>query len=90
MENPATIGELRCGRGQPLLVIAGPCVMESEEQTLSIAGRLKQIAAELAVPLVFKASFDKANRTSVTAFRGRGCRPGWPFCDASSRRPASP
>ena len=76
MENPATIGELRCGRGQPLLVIAGPCVMESEEQTLSIAGRLKQIAAELAVPLVFKASFDKANRTSVTAFRGPGLPAG--------------
>jgi 2-dehydro-3-deoxyphosphooctonate aldolase (KDO 8-P synthase) len=75
-ENPATIGALRCGRGQPLLVIAGPCVMENEDLTLLIAGRLKQIAAELAVPLVFKASFDKANRTSVTAFRGPGLPAG--------------
>lgn len=71
-ENPATIGTLRCGRGQPLLVIAGPCVIESEELTLSIAARLKQIAVELGVPLVFKASFDKANRTSGVAYRGPG------------------
>jgi 2-dehydro-3-deoxyphosphooctonate aldolase (KDO 8-P synthase) len=75
-ENPATIGALRCGRGQPLLLIAGPCVIENEELTLSIAGRLKQIAAELALPLVFKASFDKANRTSVAAFRGPGLAAG--------------
>jgi 2-dehydro-3-deoxyphosphooctonate aldolase (KDO 8-P synthase) len=75
-ENPASIGNLRCGRGQPLLVIAGPCVIENEELTLSIAARLKQIATELAVPLVFKASFDKANRTSVAAYRGPGLSRG--------------
>ena len=75
-ENPVTIDRYRCGRGQPLLVIAGPCVIESEELTLSIAGRLKQIAAELDVPLVFKASFDKANRTSVTSYRGPGLERG--------------
>lgn len=75
-ENPVSIGNLRCGRGQPLLVIAGPCVIESEELTLSIAERLKQIAAELNVQLVFKASFDKANRTSVAAFRGPGLEKG--------------
>jgi len=75
-ENPVTIGSLRCGRGQPLLVIAGPCVMESEELTLSIATRLKQIATESAVSLVFKASFDKANRTSVASFRGPGLEQG--------------
>jgi 2-dehydro-3-deoxyphosphooctonate aldolase (KDO 8-P synthase) len=76
LENPVTIGNLRCGSGQPLLVIAGPCVMESEALTLSIAARLKQIAAELAVPLVFKASFDKANRTSVSSYRGPGLEAG--------------
>jgi 2-dehydro-3-deoxyphosphooctonate aldolase (KDO 8-P synthase) len=75
-ENPVTIGDLRCGRGQPLLVIAGPCVMESEELTLSIASRLAEIAAELSLPLVFKASFDKANRTSVEAYRGPGLQRG--------------
>ena len=75
-ENPITIGDLRCGNGQPLLIVAGPCVMESEELTLSIAARLKQIGAELAVPLVFKASFDKANRTSVASHRGPGLERG--------------
>jgi 2-dehydro-3-deoxyphosphooctonate aldolase (KDO 8-P synthase) len=70
--NPITIGPYRCGRGQPLLVIAGPCVIESGALTLSIAAVLKQIAADLALPLVFKASFDKANRTSVDSFRGLG------------------
>ncbi len=75
-ENPATIGPFRCGRGQPLLVIAGPCVLETEELALRIAGRLKDLAAELSVPVVFKASFDKANRTSVASYRGPGLEQG--------------
>jgi len=74
--NPATIGPLKCGRGQPLLLIAGPCVIESEELTLSIAKRLKAMVAGLPVQLVFKASFDKANRTSGAAFRGAGLEAG--------------
>jgi 2-dehydro-3-deoxyphosphooctonate aldolase (KDO 8-P synthase) len=74
--NPATIGPYRCGPGEPLLVIAGPCVIENEALTLEIAKRLKQIATELPVQLVFKASFDKANRTSVSAFRGLGLGAG--------------
>ena len=75
-ENPATIGPYRCGRGQPLLVIAGPCVIEDEAATLAIAARLKEIAPALPVPLVFKASFDKANRTSINAYRGPGLARG--------------
>ena len=74
--NPAIIGPYHCGRGQPLLLIAGPCVIESKELTLSIATRLKQITAKLPVQLVFKASFDKANRTSAAAFRGHGVEAG--------------
>src|SRR5438094_9776571 len=74
--NPANVGPYACGRGQPLLLIAGPCVIESEQLTLSIARRLKEIAANLPVRLVFKASFDKANRTSGTAFRGAGVEAG--------------
>jgi len=74
--NPAQIGPYRCGRGQPLLLIAGPCVIESEELTLSIARRLKEIVSGLPVQLVFKASFDKANRTSGSAFRGAGIEAG--------------
>lgn len=62
--NPAAIGPYQCGRGHNLLLIAGPCVIESEELTLSIARRLKEITANMPVQLVFKASFDKANRTS--------------------------
>jgi 2-dehydro-3-deoxyphosphooctonate aldolase (KDO 8-P synthase) len=75
-ENPITIGPYRCGRGEPLLLIAGPCVIESEPLTLVIAQRLKEIAAELSVPIVLKASFDKANRTSADAYRGPGMAAG--------------
>lgn len=74
--NPAQIGPYRVGTGQALLVIAGPCVIESESLTLSIATRLRQIADALPIQLVFKASFDKANRTSVEAFRGTGLEQG--------------
>jgi len=74
--NPAQIGSYRCGAGQKLLVIAGPCVIESEELTLSIAERLSRETRDLPVQLVFKASFDKANRTSQSAFRGAGLQAG--------------
>ena len=57
-------------------MIAGPCVIESEELTLSIAACLKQISDELSLPLIFKASFDKANRTSVDSYRGQGMSEG--------------
>jgi len=75
-ENPATVGPYRCGRGEPLLVIAGPCVIEDEALTVSIAKRLGEIAASLSVPLIFKASFDKANRTSIDSYRGPGLERG--------------
>ncbi len=69
---PARIGSYRCGGGEKLLVIAGPCVLESESLTLSIADQLADAVRELPVQLVFKASFDKANRTSLDSFRGPG------------------
>ena len=53
LKNPVTIGPYRCGTGRPWLVIAGPCVLEDEALMLTIAGRLKQIAAELSIPLIF-------------------------------------
>lgn len=74
--NPVTIGSYRCGKGQPLLFIAGPCVIESEKLVCDVAQRLAQIASELNVPLVLKSSFDKANRTSVDSFRGPGLTAG--------------
>ncbi len=75
-ENPAAIGPYFCGRGQRLLVIAGPCVIEDEATTLAIAQRLRGLADELGLQLVFKASFDKANRTSVASYRGPGLTAG--------------
>jgi 2-dehydro-3-deoxyphosphooctonate aldolase (KDO 8-P synthase) len=88
--NPALIGSYRCGAGQPLLIIAGPCVIETEALTLSIAERLRAIAAELPVQLVFKASFDKANRTSGDAFRGMGVDAGLEILNRVKQRTGLP
>ncbi len=74
--NPARIGSYRCGLGEPLLWIAGPCVLETLPAALEIARELKRIAEALGIQLVFKASFDKANRTSVSSFRGVGLKAG--------------
>lgn len=57
-------------------LIAGPCVIESEEQVLSIAAKMKEITEELGIPYTFKASFDKANRTSINSYRGPGIEEG--------------
>jgi 2-dehydro-3-deoxyphosphooctonate aldolase (KDO 8-P synthase) len=76
INNPAQIGPYRCGADEPLLVIAGPCVIESESMTLAIAEQLARDTRDLAVQLVFKASFDKANRTSLDAYRGPGLDEG--------------
>ncbi|MCD6452330.1 MAG: 3-deoxy-8-phosphooctulonate synthase [Acidobacteria bacterium] len=64
------------GGGDPLLLIAGPCVIESEEHSFSLGARLKRITEEKEIPFIFKASFDKANRTSITSFRGPGLKEG--------------
>lgn len=76
VNNPASVGPYRCGKGAPLLLIAGPCVIETMELTLAIARKLRSIADELSVQLVFKASFDKANRTSGDSYRGPGLAQG--------------
>lgn len=80
-ELPVSIGPYRCGPGESLLVIAGPCVIEDEPSTLQIARRLRQVADELSIQLVFKASFDKANRTSVESYRGPGLKEGLAILD---------
>src|SRR5262245_47836600 len=85
-----TIGPVRCGSGLPLLWIAGPCVIESHELTLSIAERLRELSEELRVPLIFKASFDKANRSSGSTFRGPGLQEGLKTLDAVKRRAGLP
>lgn len=75
-KNPARVGPYLCGTGQPLLWIAGPCVLEALPAALEIAAELKQIGGRIGVNVVFKASFDKANRTSGKAFRGLGLEAG--------------
>ncbi len=61
-----------CGEGQPLVVIAGPCVVESKDLAHEVAARMKDICVKLGVKYVFKASYDKANRTSLSGYRGPG------------------
>ena len=89
--NPVDVGHgVRIGRGRPLAVIAGPCVIESHDLTLAIAGRLAEIAAELQAPMVFKASFDKANRSSTRSFRGPGMVEGLRTLEAAGRASGLP
>ncbi len=64
------------GLSQPLFLIAGPCVVESEQLQIDVAGRLKEICATLRMPLIFKSSYDKANRSSGASFRGPGMAEG--------------
>jgi 2-dehydro-3-deoxyphosphooctonate aldolase (KDO 8-P synthase) len=71
-----TLGSLRLGAGNPLFLIAGPCVIESEAHARMMAEKVAKIAADAGVPYIFKASYDKANRTSVKAFRGPGAQEG--------------
>jgi 2-dehydro-3-deoxyphosphooctonate aldolase (KDO 8-P synthase) len=66
------IAHFEAGLNHPLFLIAGPCVIESREMTFDIAAQLKEICAALKIPLVFKASWDKANRSSMNSFRGMG------------------
>jgi len=78
---PALIGRHRCGPGQPLTVIAGPCVIETRDLCLRIAEALAVLASRLPIQVVFKASYDKANRTSGGSFRGPGIDEGLAVLD---------
>ena len=76
MTREISIDSIKIGAGRPLVLIAGPCVIESEEAALRHAERLLTICNGLSMPLIFKASYDKANRTSIGAFRGPGLKEG--------------
>ncbi len=89
-ENPVTVGPYRCGHGEPLLVIAGPCVLEDEAGSVRIARRLQADLEGMPVQLVFKGSFDKANRTSVESYRGPGLKAGLEILDAVKRETGLP
>ncbi len=69
------------GLDQPLFLIAGPCVVESRELAFDTAGQLKELCAELALPFVYKSSYDKANRSSIKSFRGLGMEKGLQILD---------
>lgn len=72
----AQIGLVSIGDGLPLALIAGPCVIESLDHTLLLAEHIKVICDDLSIPLIFKASFDKANRSSINSYRGPGLSDG--------------
>jgi 2-dehydro-3-deoxyphosphooctonate aldolase (KDO 8-P synthase) len=74
--NPVTLGDISIGGGRPFALIAGPCVIESEAHAGAMAAALQEIARRVGVPFIFKASYDKANRTSGRSFRGPGLSEG--------------
>jgi 2-dehydro-3-deoxyphosphooctonate aldolase (KDO 8-P synthase) len=74
--NPLTLGDIAIGGGSPFVLIAGPCVIESEQHASDLAGQIADIARRARVPFIFKASYDKANRTSGRSFRGPGLEEG--------------
>ncbi len=74
--NIVNISNIAIGQGQPLVLIAGPCVIEDYETTFTIASYLKELTHKLDIPFIFKASYDKANRTSINSFRGPGIKDG--------------
>jgi 2-dehydro-3-deoxyphosphooctonate aldolase (KDO 8-P synthase) len=79
--SPVDVGPYRVGPGHPLLWILGPCVIESRDHCLGVAERVAAIAREFSLPVVFKASFDKANRSSGKSFRGVGIDAGLRILD---------
>ena len=76
ISRPGNQEPIHVGAGHPFLLIAGPCVLESEELAREVAAALKEIATRLAISFVFKSSFDKANRTSLDSYRGPGLEEG--------------
>ncbi|MBI4745335.1 MAG: 3-deoxy-8-phosphooctulonate synthase [Deltaproteobacteria bacterium] len=72
MTRTVSVGTAHIGGGNPLALIAGPCIIENETSTLKAAEALKEIASKLSIPLIFKSSYDKANRSSISSYRGPG------------------
>jgi 2-dehydro-3-deoxyphosphooctonate aldolase (KDO 8-P synthase) len=89
MNNPAQIGQYRCGRGEKLLLIAGPCTLQ-EEFNETVAETLVRLQERFPVNVIFKGSFDKANRTSIRAYRGVGLEEGLAVLEAVKHRTGLP
>jgi 2-dehydro-3-deoxyphosphooctonate aldolase (KDO 8-P synthase) len=76
MHKTFQLNEIKTGKDAPLIIVAGPCVIEDQATTREIAAFLKELTSRLGLPLIFKASFDKANRTSIDSYRGPGMEKG--------------
>ena len=85
-----SVGKIKFGAGAPLFLIAGPCVIESEAHAMMMAEKLGAIAGELGLPYVFKASYDKANRTSGSSYRGPGSKKGLQILEKIKKRTGLP
>lgn len=90
MTRGVNVGTTTVGGGQPLVLIAGPCVIEDEEHALRMAGELAELARKVGGALIFKASYDKANRTSVLSFRGPGMEAGLRILEKVKRETGLP
>ena len=66
------VGKVKIGGGRPIVLIAGPCVIESQIHALKTAEKLKRVTSDANIPFIFKASYDKANLSSIDSFRGPG------------------
>ncbi|HZN02675.1 MAG TPA: 3-deoxy-8-phosphooctulonate synthase, partial [Candidatus Polarisedimenticolia bacterium] len=86
----AVTAELSIGGGAPLAFLAGPCVIESEAHAVRMAQALASLSRRMGIPYVFKASFDKANRSSVRSFRGPGLQEGLRILEAVKREVSVP
>jgi 2-dehydro-3-deoxyphosphooctonate aldolase (KDO 8-P synthase) len=85
-----SIGSIAFGPGAPLFLIAGPCVIESESHAMSMAEQLGAAARDLGVPYIFKASYDKANRSSISSYRGPGLKKGLQILEKIKKRTKLP
>lgn len=90
MSSSITVGDLTIGNGLPLVLIAGPCAMESQNHALDMAGALKEMTDKLGMGLIYKTSFDKANRTSATSPRGMGLDKALPVFEAVKKQIGCP
>jgi len=84
------IGDIAIGAGHPFVFIGGPCVIEDALQAAELASSLAELTARLGIPFIFKASYDKANRTSIKSFRGPGLDEGLKTLDAVKRKTGLP
>ncbi len=90
MSSTITVGDLTIGNGLPLVLIAGPCAMESRNHALDMAGALMEMTGKLGMGLIYKTSFDKANRTSATSPRGMGLDKALPVFEAVKKQIGCP